>query len=105
MTKKTIIKYAFAHAIGAAIYIALVVAFISNAERIFGQTGDNNPLNTMVFLLILVISAAVMGLLIFARPIMWYLDGIKKEAVALAIYTIGFLVLIAAVIVSILILI
>lgn len=102
MLKKTIIKYAFIHAIGAVAYIALVVAFMSNAARIFGQTGDNNPLNTMVFLLLFVISAAMMGLLVFARPVMWYLDGLKKEAISLAIYTVGFLISIAVIIVLVL---
>lgn len=41
------------------------------------------------------VSAAIMGLLIFAKPVMFYLDGNKKEGIHLALYTVGFLVVIA----------
>ena len=96
MNRKTIIKYAFLHAVGAAGYITLVAAFITNANKFLGQA--NNLLGVMAFLLTLVISVAVMGLVIFGRPGMWYLNGSKKEAVFLSLYTIGFLVLIALIV-------
>ena len=100
MNHKTIIKYAFLHAVGAAGYIALVAAFMTNANKFLGQA--NKLLGTMAFLLTLVISVATMGLLIFGRPAMWYINGSKKEAVVLSLYTIGFLVLIALIVFSIL---
>lgn len=96
MNRKTIIKYAFLHALGAAGYIALIAAFITSANKFLGQA--NNLLGIMAFLLTVVISVAVMGLVIFGRPGMWYLNGSKKEAVVLAFYTIGFLVLIALIV-------
>jgi hypothetical protein len=98
MDRNAIIKYAALHAVCAFAYIVLVATFMSNAEALLGQGGDGDVLNIVVFLHVFVISAAVMGLLIFGRPAMWYLNGGKKEAVMLALATIGFLVLIAAVI-------
>lgn len=55
-------------------------------------------LRTLAFLLVFVISAAVMGLLIFGKPILLYLDNFKKEAVSLLFYTLSFLILIAAIV-------
>jgi len=37
-----------------------------------------------------------MAVLIFGKPVLWYLDGDKQGAVRLLLYTIGFLVVIAA---------
>ena len=96
MSSKTIIKYAFLHALSVAAYIALVAAFMTNVNKLFGQ--EQSLLSVMAFLLTLVISVAAMGLIIFARPAMWYLNGSKKEAVVLSLYTIGFLVLIALIV-------
>ncbi len=78
MNRKTIIRYGFLHAFGAAAYIALVAAFITSANKFLGQA--NNLLGIMAFLLTLVISVAVMGLVIFGRPAMWYLNGSKKRS-------------------------
>ncbi|MCI0619445.1 hypothetical protein L0Y40_00180 [Candidatus Wolfebacteria bacterium] len=89
-----IFKYALGHAVGAALYIALVAAFMTNVEKIFGGEPDGY-LGPMLFLLVFVISAAVMGLLIFARPAIWYLDGKRREALSLTFATIGALVVIA----------
>ena len=96
MSRKTTIKYAFWHAIAAALYITAVAGLMTNANKFLGQA--NNVLGVMSFLLTFVISAAVMGLLIFGRPAMWYVNGAKKEGVVLSIYTVGFLVLIAEIV-------
>lgn len=74
----------------ATIYVGLVSAFMAHAEKIFGGK-EPGPLGPVVFLLLFVVSAAVMGLLIFGRPIMMYIDGKKREAVELLISTIAFL--------------
>jgi hypothetical protein len=97
MVNQHIFTYALGHAVGAALYIALIAAFMSSVEKIFG--GDpGGYFGPMLFLLVFVISAAVMGLIIFARPAMWYLDGKKREALSLALATIGALMLIAAIV-------
>ncbi len=94
MKQSAIFKHAFLHAVGAAIYIALVALLGINAEALFGSTPG--VLGIVAFLFTFVISAAIMGLLVFGRPIIWYLNGAKKEAITLALGTVGFLVLIAA---------
>jgi hypothetical protein len=45
----------------------------------------------MAVLLLLVTSVSVMGLAVLARPVMWYVDGRKQEAVRLILWTVGFL--------------
>lgn len=85
-----IYKNAFINSLLAVGYVALVVTFITNASKFFGSD-DNAPLAGVVFLLTFVLSAAVMGTLVLGRPILWYLDGFKKEAIKLFFCTLGFL--------------
>ncbi len=84
-----ITKNALINALAAIVYIAVVATVINYVPKFLGD--KNGLLGSIAFLLIFVVSAAVMGLTIFGRPILWYLDGFKKEAVRLAFYTIGFL--------------
>lgn len=84
-----ITKNAFANALLATGYIGLIALFFNYANKIFGA--EDTPLTPVAFLLLFVISAAVMAILVFGRPILWYLDGFKKEAVKLVFSTIGFL--------------
>lgn len=94
--KKEIFKYALINALGATAYIALVATVMSNIERILGPSeGSDSALPIIAFLTLFVVSAAAMGIIIFGRPLVWYLDGKKPEAVKLAIYTVGFMILIA----------
>lgn len=93
-----ITKYAVLHALGVVVYIAVVATLMGNAERLFGP--DGGVLSFMAFLLTFVVSAAVMGLLVFARPLMWYLDGAKRDGVVLACATVGAMVLAAAIVFS-----
>lgn len=90
--KNKIAKYSLLNALGAAAYVAIVATFMSNAEILFGDV--EGPFAPMGFLMLFVLSAAVMGTLVFGRPILWYLDGKKKEAVTLLLYTLGFLAII-----------
>ena len=77
-------------------YIVIVAKLLTNAQKLFGLM--NGILAPTAFLLTFVLSAAIMGILIFGRPILWYLDGFKKEAVRLVFYTLGFLLIILALI-------
>ena len=82
-----IVGWAALHALGAAAYVLLLVAFIQN----FFAQDPEGPLGMAGVMLLFSLSAAVMGSLVFGRPVLWYLDGKKKEAIALALYTIFFL--------------
>lgn len=95
MNKNQITKYAFFNALIAATYIALVATIMNNIEHFIGSNegGNDSVFAPITFLLLFVISAAVMAITIFGRPVMWYLDGKRKEAVGLVLSTIGFLIL------------
>ena len=71
MEKKKIMLYGLMHAGCAVLYVGLVALVMSRAEKLFGP--DGRPLGTMAFLLLFVVSATLMGLTIFGRPILWYL--------------------------------
>lgn len=86
--KNDIVKYAAMNAFLTTIYIIVVVSFMSYAQNYVGNS--TTILIPVVMLSLFVFSAALTGSLIFGRPILWYLDGKKKEAVSLLAYTLGF---------------
>ena len=94
----SIVKNAFINAAATALYIVTIATFLSYAEKIFGpDTAEKTPLIPMFMLSLLVMSAAITGFAVFGRPAMWYLDGKKKEALALLGATLGFLACITVV--------
>lgn len=84
--------YSLGHAVLVLVYISSVAWFMTNAETILGEA-EETFLIPVAMLMLLVLSAAVMGLLVFGRPILMYLDGKKREAVMFLGYTIGWLTL------------
>lgn len=66
----------------------------------FGPDGES-AVGPIVFLLLLVVSVATMGMLIFGKPLMLYIDGKKREAVTKVIYTISTLAGISALLLAI----
>ncbi len=97
-----IIKYAVINAVLTALYVIVIALFLSNAQSIFGPEEPKTFLVPVVMLLLLVLSAAITGSLVFGRPVMWYLDGNKKEALSLLAYTIIALFVAVIIIASIL---
>lgn len=88
MKKREIIKYALINALGTALYIVAVASFIFlGKEGVFGER--ETLLIPIAMLMLFVFSAALTGILIFGRPVMWYLDGKKREALSLLFYTLG----------------
>ena len=67
-------------------YVSAVASFLFYAPKIFGRPA-NSALIPIAMLLVFVISAAFTGSLILGRPVLWYLDGKKKEALSLLIST------------------
>lgn len=94
---KSILKFAGINALGTFLYIGLVSSLMFNAPKIFGSDSKETVLIPIAMLLLFVVSASITGLLVLGRPIMWYLDGKKKEAVSLLVGTIMFLLLITIV--------
>ena len=54
----------------------------------------------LAFLMLFVLSAAIVGLLVFAKPVMMYLEGAKKEAVTLVFYIVAWLALITVIVIG-----
>jgi len=85
---KSTVKYAAISAIGTAVYVSLIASVMFFAEK--GLLGSNRTiLIPIAMLMLFVFSAAFTGFLVFGRPIIWYWDGKKKEALALLFYTLG----------------
>lgn len=95
MFNAKIAKQSLFYAGGALAYIMLVAIVMSNVERFLGQKEDG-PLAPVGFLLLLVVSAATMGLLIFGKPVMLYIDGKKRDGVTMVICTIASLAVFTA---------
>ncbi|NCO11441.1 hypothetical protein CO038_04330 [Candidatus Pacearchaeota archaeon CG_4_9_14_0_2_um_filter_39_13] len=85
---KKALKYAFLDSLGTALYIILVASLIY-----FLNTGNFDNTRSVIIpitmLMLLVFSAAIVGSLIFGRPILWYMEGNKKEAISLLLNTLG----------------
>lgn len=86
MSKLT--KSALFNSLGVAAYIVAVSLLMQNGQSLFGN--GNQFTSSVGVLAVVVLSAAVVGTLIFLKPVMLYLDGLKKESITLLTYTIGF---------------
>ena len=95
MNRVSLVKTAFLHAALMGLYIVAISTFLSHTSQIFGPEEPKTVLVPIMMLSRLVFSAALMGSLIFARPILWYLDGRKREAVWLLVYMLGAFLLFA----------
>jgi len=67
---------------------------------LFGKM--QSVLSAVAFLLLFVVSAAITGYLVFGQPILYYLDGQKKEALGLLGYTVFWLISVTGLILIIL---
>ncbi len=91
MKGPNIILTSFLQALGVFIYILLVVQIISALTHLFPE--PDQFWQPVILLLLFVVSVAITGLLVLAKPIILYLDGLKKEAIKLFGWTIGWLIL------------
>src|SRR3989344_3019329 len=86
----SILKTAFVNSGATALYIVLLVSAIFYAPKFVPEPGFT-ILIPIGMLLLFVFSAALTGLLVLGRPILWYLDGKKKEVISLLIHTLAIL--------------
>ena len=92
---KNIIKNAVINAVLTFAYVGILVFLIFNAPNVIKESdGENTILIPLVMLLLFIFSAGLTGSLVFGRPILWYLDGRKKEALHLLAWTLGILLVI-----------
>ena len=94
MTKNPILN-----ALSATCYIILIVSIINFLSKNIIEE-PKSVVAPIIFLSMLSLSAAVMGFVFLAQPLMLYLDGKKKQAVELIIKTIGSFAAITAVILA-----
>ncbi|HTE48344.1 MAG TPA: hypothetical protein VK675_00355 [Candidatus Paceibacterota bacterium] len=104
MTRNNIITRALLDALGVAAYVVAFAFCVGNFEKIFGPQQDG-WINIALVLILFIVSACVTGSLVLLKPILLYVEGQKKEAVQMFVYTVLFLFLIilASIIVFILI--
>lgn len=86
-----LIQRSFFNALGTGVYVAAIVTIMQKGEKMLGQI--NEMFAPIVVLLLFVTSAAITGSLVLGKPVLMYLDGAKKEAIQLFLYTIGWLAL------------
>ncbi len=94
MPNSKLISRSLVHALGVLVYVAAVAWIMTNGDRLFSGPMAESIFGPISFLLLFVLSAAVVGLLVFAKPAMMYFDGQKKEAVKLVLYTVIWLAVI-----------
>lgn len=86
MEKSKLVKTSIVNAILTIVYVFLVSLLIFKGNELFGKM--DNLIGPFAFLLLFTLSAAVVGSLIFGKPVFLYLDGKKKGAIWLLLYTI-----------------
>ena len=88
-------KRGILNALAAFAYVLAVALFMTSLQN--PGSPDSPEIKILApigFLMLFVLSAAVMGLLIFGAPVMRYIDGRKKEAIQLLGWTVGSLAVI-----------
>lgn len=76
-------------AAGVAIYVTLVVTVLFNGQKWFGEiSGLWGP---VLMLMLLCLSVAIVGLLLFGQPIYLLISGDKKAAFGQALLNVGWL--------------
>jgi hypothetical protein len=83
-------KKPFLHALGAALYIALIVSIMQSTQSITSMLPQKSIFIPMTMLGLLVLSVAIMGFLFFSEPIYLYIENRKKEAINFFAKTVGF---------------
>ena len=92
---KNIIKNAVINAVLTSAYVGALVSIVFYAPKAIQNSDGNNMILIPISMLILFIfSAGLTSSLVFGRPILWYLDGRKKDALHLLAWTLGILLVI-----------
>lgn len=87
MEKSDYIVKSFVNAAGVFAYMCGVALLFFNSQRIFGDV--KSFLIPVFILLLFVVSASITSLLVLGKPILLYLDNLKKEAFTLLLSTLA----------------
>ncbi|MFH1112171.1 MAG: hypothetical protein V1712_03870 [Patescibacteria group bacterium] len=94
MSNSKLLYYSLINSFATFIYVVLVAWTMFNGDKVFGKM--NTLLGPVAFLLLFVVSATIVGILVLGKPVGLYLEGFKKEAIKLLIYTVVCLIIITA---------
>jgi len=97
MNKHPLVITTFRNTAGAIAYIFLVSQIMNSGELLFGNSA-NSYIGPFAILLLFVLSAAVVGGLLFSQAIYLFFEGKRKDSIKSAIYSIGWLFSITSVI-------
>ena len=81
MKNSKLVLYSIYNSLGVLVYVAVVAYIIFNGEQLFGKMA--NFWGPVAFLLLFVLSATMVGLLIFGRPLYLYWEGLKSRQVGI----------------------
>ena len=97
-TTSKLLAHSWLHALGVLLYTAFAAIVISSSNALFG----NKPSiwGGVAFLMLFVLSAAIVGLLIFAKPVTLFINGEKKEAVTFLIATLAWLAILTTLVIT-----
>lgn len=88
MLNKKLLGGALRNALLAFGYILCIAVFFNlGVEKMFQNVPDF--FGPIIMLTLLVLSAALMAVLVFGKPVLLYLDNQKKDAVTMLFYTLG----------------
>ena len=95
---KTILFKTFRNTISATAYIYFISQVLNNGGSVFGSTSVFSEIAApFIFLLIFVISAAVVGGLVFGETIIQFVNKKVANGVRAAVYSVGWLFIYALV--------
>ncbi|MDD2730627.1 MAG: hypothetical protein PHW33_00685 [Candidatus Portnoybacteria bacterium] len=94
MEKNKIVLWSFLHSLGVSAYITAVATLMNQGNQWFGK--EDKFLTPVAVLMLFVLSAAITGSLVLARPILLYLEGRKSDAVKLFLWTLGWLLILTS---------
>lgn len=92
---------ALAQAVGLSGYVTLVVFFLQNAKNLLNPSSVGETLVGMVMLLLFVISALISAAIMLGYPAILFFKGKRKTALKIILTSIGWLILIFALIIAI----
>jgi hypothetical protein len=92
MNKIKLIWQSLVYSLGVAVYVLAVSFLITNGEKLFGQI--NGIWGPTLMLMLLCLSAAIVGSLIFGRPAYLIVTGEKQQGIKLLLFNLLWLAII-----------
>ena len=90
MDKKILFR-TFRNTIGAAAYIYVISQVLNNGSVIFGNGRGSEIVGPFLLLLMFVLSAAIVGGLVFGESVIQFVNKKTKDGVLAAVYSVGWL--------------